>query len=144
MLCAGWLFPTPDQKAHFSVVKVPESQQLPEGSFRLTTRRGRQFNSMVQGDRDDHTGANRDSVFISPTDAERLGIMSGSEVVVRNQFGELRGHALVAPVKERTLQVHWPEGQVLIERTRRSPTAGIPDYNAVVRLEPVVPETVVT
>jgi hypothetical protein len=31
--------------------------------------------------------------------------------------------------------VHWPEGEVLIDRRRRSPQAGIPDYNAIVRAE---------
>jgi hypothetical protein len=33
------------------------------------------------------------------------------------------------------LQVHWPEAEGLIDRRRRSPQAGIPDYNAVVTLE---------
>jgi hypothetical protein len=33
------------------------------------------------------------------------------------------------------LEVHWPEGEVLIDRRRRSPQAGIPDYNAIVRAE---------
>ena len=33
-----------------------------------------------------------------------------------------------------TLQVHWPEAEVLIDRRRRSPQAGIPDYNAVVEV----------
>jgi hypothetical protein len=35
------------------------------------------------------------------------------------------------------LEVHWPEGEVLIDRRRRSPQAGIPDYNAIVRAERV-------
>ena len=35
------------------------------------------------------------------------------------------------------LQIHWPEGQVLLDRTRRSSQAGIPDYNAAVTLEKV-------
>jgi hypothetical protein len=33
------------------------------------------------------------------------------------------------------LQVHWPEGQVLIDRHRRSLQAGIPDFNAYCTLE---------
>ena len=45
-LCAGWKFPTPDGKAHFSVVPLPSLDQ-PEGTFRVATRRGKQFNSMV-------------------------------------------------------------------------------------------------
>jgi hypothetical protein len=38
-------------------------------------------------------------------------------------------------MKPGNLEVHWPEGNVLIDRRRRSPQAGIPDYNAVVRVE---------
>lgn len=133
-LCWGWQFPTADAKAHFSPVPLPE-RQVPEGAFLLTTRRGRQFNSMVQGERDPHTGAWRDSVLISAEDAARLGIADGDGLVLRSDMGEMAGRAMIAPVHRGTLQVHWPEGEVLIDRSRRSPQAGIPDYNAVVRLE---------
>ena len=44
-------------------------------------------------------------------------------------------------MKPGTLQVHWPEGNVLIERRRRSAEAGIPDYNALVRVETPKGET---
>ena len=47
------------------------------------------------------------------------------------------GRVLRAPVTPGNLQVHWPEGEVLIDRTRRSPQARMPDYNAVVQLERV-------
>ena len=62
-LCWGWSFPTPDGKAHFSVVK-PAVTEIPEGKFAVTTRRGKQFNRMVQGVRDDHTGASRDAIIV--------------------------------------------------------------------------------
>jgi hypothetical protein len=39
----------------------------------------------------------------------------------------------VAPMRPGNLEVHWPEGEVPIDRRRRSPQAGIPDYNAIVR-----------
>lgn len=133
-LCAGWRFPTPDGKAHFSVVRPPRIE-VPQGAFLLSTRRGRQFNSMVQGDRDDHTGARRDSVLINCEDAARLGVSDGSPVVLRSDTGELAGRAMIAPVKQGTLQVHWPEGEVLIDRSRRSPQASIPDYNTFVHVE---------
>ena len=48
----------------------------------------------------------------------------------------MRGRAHLAPVKPGVLQVHWPEGNALLDRSRRSKRSGIPDYNAVVRLEP--------
>ncbi len=135
MLCAGWRFPTPDGRARFSVVRPPRQDPLPEGAFRLATRRGRQFNSMVQGDLDSHTGARRDSVLVSEEDARRLRLVDGQAVVVRSESGELACRVLLAPILPGMVQVHWPEGDVLIDRARRSPQAGIPDYNAVVRLE---------
>ena len=133
-LCWQWKFPTPDGKAHFSVVPLPKLD-VPEGSFVMATRRGKQFNSMVQEWVDSLTGAARDAVLISEQDARGLGLRDGDPVVLRNDIGELRGRALVAPVAPRTLQVHWPEGLVLIDRRRRSPQADIPDYNAVVTVE---------
>ena len=45
-LCDGWEFPTPDGRAHFAVVEPPE-RRVPEGHLMLSTRRGKQFNSMV-------------------------------------------------------------------------------------------------
>ncbi|MDR7511020.1 MAG: FdhF/YdeP family oxidoreductase [Armatimonadota bacterium] len=138
MLCAGWVFPTPDGRAHFAPV-TPPRVEVPEGMFLVATRRGKQFNSMVHERRDAITGAGRDAVFVSGEDAARLGLREGDPVVVRSATGELRGRVHVAPVLPGTLQVHWPEGNVLIDRRRRSPEAGIPDYNAVASLQRAVP-----
>ncbi|HXF57465.1 MAG TPA: FdhF/YdeP family oxidoreductase [Actinomycetota bacterium] len=136
LLCAGWKFPTPDGKARFSVVRPPRVE-VPEGKFLVATRRGKQFNSMVQERRDALTGAVRDAVLVSPHDARRLGLSVGDPVVLRSAFGEFRGRVLVAPILPGNLEVHWPEGEVLLDPGRRSPEAGIPDYNAVVSLEPL-------
>jgi molybdopterin-dependent oxidoreductase alpha subunit len=134
MLCAGWRFPTADGKAHFSAVALPE-RVVPEGAFLVTTRRGRQFNSMVQGERDGHTGAGRDAVLINPDDALAVGVADGGAVLLRSESGEMAGRALIAPVTRGTLQVHWPEGSMLLDRARRDRASGIPDYTAVVRVE---------
>jgi molybdopterin-dependent oxidoreductase alpha subunit len=136
-LCDGWSFPTPDGKAHFSVVEPPKVR-VPEGHFMVTTRRGKQFNSMIQEAKDQLTGAVREAILISRPDAERLAIHDGDALVLRNAQGEFRGRATLAPVTPGSLQIHWPEGQVLLDRTRRSREAGIPDYNVAVRLEKVV------
>jgi hypothetical protein len=45
----------PDGKAVFSVVEIPRID-VPEGRLVLTTRRGKQFNSMTHGARDPLTG----------------------------------------------------------------------------------------
>ena len=142
-LCAGWKFPTPDERARFSVVELPEVE-LPEGYFVVATRRGKQFNTMVYGATDPLTGAEREAVLISRQDADALEIDDGDEVVLRSGVGELRGRATIAPVKPRTLQVHWPEGQVLIDRRVRSPQGGVPDYNAAVTLKKIGRPTTVS
>ncbi|HEY7198839.1 MAG TPA: FdhF/YdeP family oxidoreductase [Candidatus Dormibacteraeota bacterium] len=133
-LCQDWNFPTPDGRARFSTVGLPARESVPEGAFLVSTRRGKQFNSMVQERRDAITGAVRDAVLISPADAGRLALRDGDPVRLTSACGEFRGVVHVAPVKPGNLQVHWPEGEVLIDPTRRSPQAGIPDYNAVVTL----------
>ncbi|MDX6532686.1 MAG: hypothetical protein QOF68_430, partial [Gaiellales bacterium] len=128
-LCEGWEFKTDDGRARFTKV---EPQRVPDddGRLRLTTRRGKQFNSMVQERKDSLTGAEREAVLISEADAGSRGLSDGDQVLVRSDHGELTGTVLLAPVKPGNVQVHWPEGNVLMDRTQRSPQAGVPDYNA--------------
>ncbi len=133
-LCFGWQFPTPDGKASFSTV-VPPRQKFHETDFLVTTRRGKQFNSMVQEHKDAITGAAREAVLMNPADAERLGLSNGDAVILKNKWGTLQGRVYTAPVTPKNLQVHWPEGNVLLDRSKRSPEVGVPDYNAVVHLE---------
>ena len=140
ILCAGWKFPTADSKAHFAVVNVP-TVELPEGMFLVATRRGKQFNSMVHEAIDALTGAVREAVMMSREDSQRLGFENGDPVVLRSETGTFNARVCIAPVKPGTLEVHWPEGNVLINRQRRSPQAGIPDYNAMVRIEKPEPAT---
>jgi molybdopterin-dependent oxidoreductase alpha subunit len=130
-LCAGWVFPTADGKAHFSVVQLPQVRREP-GQFALATRRGKQFNSMVHETRDGMNGAERDSVLMNPADASTHGLADGDTVVLASPSGRMTARVLCAPVTAGTLQVHWPEGEVLIDRRRRSPQARIPDYNTFV------------
>jgi anaerobic selenocysteine-containing dehydrogenase len=103
--------------------------------FAVATRRGKQFNSMVQERHDALTGAVREAVLMNRDDADRRGLRDTDPVILRSETGEFRGRVRIAPVKPGNLEVHWPEGNVLINRGRRSPQAGIPDYNAVVSVE---------
>jgi anaerobic selenocysteine-containing dehydrogenase len=77
---------------------------------------------------------------MSPEDAGRLALSEGDEVVLENEQGHLRGRVHLAPLKPGNLQVHWPEGQVLIagDAAHRGRPSGIPDYNAVVRVQSAV------
>jgi anaerobic selenocysteine-containing dehydrogenase len=137
-LCAGGEFPTPDGRAVFSVLEPPV-HDLPEGAFLVSTRRGKQFNSMVQADVDPLTGAVRDAIMMDPADAESLGLQAGDRVRLRSATGTLEGTLTPARLPSRTLQVHWPEGNVLIPggSANREPHSKVPDYNAVVTVEPV-------
>ncbi|MFO7168732.1 MAG: FdhF/YdeP family oxidoreductase [Chloroflexota bacterium] len=132
-LCPGGVCPTPDGRARFVPVRLPR-RELPDGHFVLSTRRGKQFNSMIHEQRDAITGARRDAVLISRADAERLGLADGEPVVVWNERGQLSGRVAIAPILPGNVQVHWPEGNVLLDHARRSPVAHVPDYNAVVRI----------
>ena len=123
-------FPTPDGKGHFSAVDLPQ-EQIPKGKFLLSTRRGKQFNSLVQGEVDPLTGARRDDVFMAAEDAARLGLQSGETVVLRNEHGRFRGRVRIDRIKPGSLQVHWPEGNVLIP-SETLDESGVPDYNTVV------------
>lgn len=137
-LCAGGAFPTPTGRARFSVV-APPRRDLPPGSFIVGTRRGKQFNSMVFAETDPLTGAGRDAVLIDEDDARRLGLAPGAAVRLRSDHGELVGRVRPVRLAAGTLQVHWPEGQVLLGSgpDHREPRSGVPDYNAVVTLEPL-------
>jgi molybdopterin-dependent oxidoreductase alpha subunit len=135
-LCENWVFPTTDGKAHFMPAPLPE-REIPEGMFAVATRRGKQFNSMVHASKDAITGATRDAVFMNPQDAAGLGLADGDAVELRNASGAYRGHVQLAPIARRNLQVHWPEGNVLLDHGRRSPESGVPDYNAHVTVERV-------
>jgi molybdopterin-dependent oxidoreductase alpha subunit len=139
-LCEGGRFPTDDGRARFRTVRPPEPD-LPEGWFHMSTRRGKQFNSMVQAKRDPLTGADREAVFVSRQDAAGLGLSEGDPVVVRNEQGEVRGRARLSRLRPGSLQLHWPEGYALVPRGVVEPESGIPDFNAAVELIPLRRET---
>ncbi len=135
-LCADYTFGTPDGRARFANLPLPQTA-LSDGKFLLATRRGKQFNSMLHERTDAITGAAREAIFMNRDDAARLGLGEGARVRLRNAQGEYAGRVFIAPVKPGTLQAHWPEANVLLDRSRRAPAAGVPDYNAVVELDTV-------
>ncbi|HKS38609.1 MAG TPA: FdhF/YdeP family oxidoreductase [Verrucomicrobiae bacterium] len=146
-LCAEWKFPTPDGKAHFRAVPLPESSGPasevvgPGGTpqhrheFRVSTRRGKQFNSLVYAEVDPLNGAPRDAVLMNPDDAAVLHLVQNDRVVLRNDLGSFAGRVFIAPMARGNLQIHWPEGNVIIRRGVTDPSGGVPDYNARVRVE---------
>ncbi len=134
-LCEGGEFPTPDGKGHFTPL-APPNDQVPTGQFKVSTRRGKQFNSIVQGKKDGLTGAGREAVFMAASDLVALGLHEGDRVRLASEVGSMEGSVQTAPIIARHIQVFWPEGNVLVPRGRQA-TSGVPDYNAFVTVEKI-------
>ncbi len=134
-LYADGRFATSDGKAHFAAVGLPPAPRQ-DRHFVLSTRRGKQFNSMVQRDVDPLTGAARDEVLISREDLRALGLAGGVRVTLRSDRGAFHGRLREAPIRPGNLEVHWPEGNVLLAGDRVDPDSLEPDYNAEVTVEP--------
>ena len=132
-LFADGRFATPDGRARFAAITLRPSHEAV--GFTVSTRRGKQFNSMVQRSTDPLTGAARDDVLISREDLARLGLADGAEVTLRSPHGALRGRLRAADIRPGNLEVHWPEGNVLLAADRVDPESLEPDYNARVSIE---------
>jgi molybdopterin-dependent oxidoreductase alpha subunit len=133
-LCDGGVFPTESGRAQFTPVRPPATDvdtTRDAYPFRLSTRRGKQFNTIVHAEHDPLTGAARDALFLAPEDAAMLGVSDGAAVVVRSAVGELQARVHVAPMTPGNVQVFFPEGNVLLSGSHRDPS-GVPDYTTMV------------
>jgi molybdopterin-dependent oxidoreductase alpha subunit len=134
-LCENGSFATPDGRAHFRAVPLPPPGDELGGLnghgngrvFRVSTRRGKQFNTLIHAEVDPLTGA----------DATELRLARGDQVRLVSDAGEMRGRVFTVPIARGSLQVHWPEGNVLIPKGVVDGIGGVPDYNARVRVERV-------
>jgi molybdopterin-dependent oxidoreductase alpha subunit len=133
-LCEGGQFPLPGGRARF-VTSDPPDARLPAGRFHLSTRRGKQWNSIVQQDVDQLTGAARDHLFMNVDDMRALGLAQNQHVRVRSAHGQVPARAFAADVTRGNVQMHWPEANPLIASGVRDPGGLVPDYNAVVQIE---------
>jgi molybdopterin-dependent oxidoreductase alpha subunit len=133
-LCADWKFPTPDGKSHFRAVPLPGASRK-DGEFEVSTRRGKQFNTLIYAEIDPLNGAPRDAVLMNPDDAARLHLANSDPVLLKNEMGNYRARVFLAPIAPGNLQVHWPEGNVIIPRGIYDKAGGVPDYNTSVTIE---------
>ncbi|WP_274365970.1 FdhF/YdeP family oxidoreductase [Paenibacillus thermotolerans] len=133
-LCEDGECPTADGRGNLIPVELPELRK-PEGHFYVTTRRGKQFNSMIYSEKDPFNNADRYDVLIHREDAQELGIADGEAVVVYNRYGSFHGRAKYAETRRGNLSVYWPEGNVLIPKGVYERYAGIPEYNTAVIVE---------
>ncbi|HUP86481.1 MAG TPA: molybdopterin-dependent oxidoreductase, partial [Acidimicrobiales bacterium] len=115
---------------------TPPSTDLGDGEFFVSTRRGKQFNSMIYAAADPLNGADRHDVLMDADDAEAFGFGAGAAITLTSSTGSYRGRVKLARLPARTLQVHWPEGNVLLPSgpEHREPHSQVPDYNAIVRV----------
>jgi molybdopterin-dependent oxidoreductase alpha subunit len=133
-LFADGRFATATGRARFVAVAPPDRRVADDGFF-VSTRRGKQFNSMVQHARDPLTGAAREDVLMAREDAERLGLSAGDAIRLRSSCGTYDGRVRIDAIKPRNLEVHWPEGNGLLSREEVDRLSREPDYNAVVTVE---------
>ncbi|MEP6668874.1 MAG: FdhF/YdeP family oxidoreductase [Chthoniobacter sp.] len=132
-LCAGGVFPTVDGKARLRAVALPVP--LEDGYFFVSTRRGKQFNTLIYAEIDPLTGAGRDAVFMSGEDAGPLHLKAGDRIALVSDLGRYEGRVFLADLAPRNLQIMWPEGNTIIRRGVVDKGGGVPDYNARVRIE---------
>jgi predicted molibdopterin-dependent oxidoreductase YjgC len=146
-LCADGKFPTADGKAHFRAVPLTGAREdLPAGgskpqnghrTFYVSTRRGKQFNTLIYAEVDPLNRAPRDAVLMNERDASELGLANSTRIALTNSLGRYEGRVFFAPIASGNLQIHWPEGNVIIRRGIVEPSGGVPDYNARVSVEKV-------
>jgi predicted molibdopterin-dependent oxidoreductase YjgC len=135
-LCAGGIFPLPDGRAVFTAPALPAAWPA-DGTFHLSTRRGKQFNTLIYAEVDPLNGAGRDAVLINADDAAAHRLLQGDRVELVNSLGRYTARVFLAPIAPGNLQVHWPEGNHLLPRDARETSSDTPDYNTRVRLEPL-------
>lgn len=110
------LFKTPDGRARFRVVRLP---QLPlgDGALRLATIRSEgQFNTVVYEDEDIYRGQERrDVILMNPADISRLGLTPDQLVTVRSPCGEIANMRVRAfEIRAGNAAMYCPEANILI------------------------------
>jgi anaerobic selenocysteine-containing dehydrogenase len=114
-------------------VPLPDLSRA-HGEFEVSTRRGKQFNTLIYAEIDPLNGAPRDAVLMNPDDAAKLRLNNRDRIALKNKLGRYEGQVFLAPIASGNLQVHWPEGNVILPHGI-SDKAGVPDYNTRVTIE---------
>lgn len=133
-LCENGICPTPDGKGNLFAIDIPENRRT-EGQFYVTSRRGKQFNSMIYSEKDPFNGGHRYDIFMNANDAAKLDIDEGDRIVTYNQFGTYQGNAKFEDISSGNVAVYWPEGNVLLPKGIYEKYAKIPEYNTAIIVE---------
>ncbi len=143
-LCEGGAFARPGGRAAFAPLALGSADAAgvappaaPPGGpprFRLTTRRGKQFNSIVHADLDPLTGAARHDLLVAASDLAALGLADGDAVEARSDAGRFVGRARAANIQPGNVQGFWPEVNVLLPHGPHDALSGVPDYGTWIEL----------
>ncbi|HYC71440.1 MAG TPA: FdhF/YdeP family oxidoreductase [Opitutaceae bacterium] len=133
-LCAGGVCPRPDGRAVFTTPALPVAPP-PDDTLHVSTRRGKQFNTLIYAEVDPLNGAPRDAVLMNAEDAAERRLMQGDRVVLTNTLGRFEAVVRLAPIARGSVQIHWPEGNHLLPREPHDPASHTPAYQARVRVE---------
>ena len=125
------------RQAHPAASALIRNSKLGTRNFMVSTRRGKQFNSLIYAEIDPLNGAPRDAVLIAPEDAAELNLAKGDRIVLVNDLGRYDGSVFPSPIARGNLQIHWPEGNVLLRHGLTDAASGVPEYNALVSIERV-------
>lgn len=124
-------FPTPDGRANFHVLEMPDLPSDPEQLTLMTLRSEGQFNTVVYEEADLYRGnARRDVVMISPSDAARLGYREGERVVVVSECGEMAATVAIVAVSAGSAAMYYPEANRLVPRVL-DPLSRTPAFKSV-------------
>jgi len=133
-LCEDGICPTPDRNGNLLCIDIPENRRT-EGQFYVTSRRGKQFNSMIYSEKDPFNNVHRYDIIINAEDAAKLGIREQDFIVAYNKFGTFQGKAKFDRITKGNIAVYWPEGNVLLPKGVYEQYAKIPEYNTTVIVE---------
>lgn len=133
-LCEDGVCPTPDGKGNLIAVDIPDLNKT-AGDFYITTRRGKQFNSMVYSSTDPNNDAGRYDVLMNAEDAKALSIVERENIVVYNQHGVFSGKARFIDIARGNIELYFPEGNFLLPKGVYEDLAKIPSYNIAVKVE---------
>ena len=78
-------------------------------------------------------------MLINVEDAAVLNLGQNDRIALTNDIGRFEGSVFLAPIARGNLQIHWPEGNVIIKRGVTDSLGGVPDYNARVTVQKLGP-----
>lgn len=136
-LCADGQFPLAEGRGRFTTPALPELAP-DDGTFHLSTRRGKQFNTLIYAEVDPLNGAPRDAVLMAADDAAALHLIHGDRIELTNALGRYKGTVFLAPIAPGSLQIHWPECNHLLPRESMELASHTPSYTARVRVARLV------